>query len=213
VVLSARRAGAEQLEEVRLASEREFEACFAAALHESDPRRVRVIALSAAEWRLHLAATCSSGRLLVLSHQPAARLGPGAAAARAARRVCGRQGQPTRAPSCAGAPSARRCEGGAPSPARGHRAQWHSPAGSATAWTGSSRGAAFQQRGGLAHRARAPRSCPASVRRAAGSCARSCPARVRRAAGSCARSCAAHGEGGGVPVCGGGLDSGRWSGF
>ena len=45
VVLSARRAGAEQLEEVRLASERAFEAWWAAALHESDPRRVDVVAL------------------------------------------------------------------------------------------------------------------------------------------------------------------------
>jgi len=45
VVLPARRAGAEQLEEVRLASERAFEACWEAALHESDPRRARVVAL------------------------------------------------------------------------------------------------------------------------------------------------------------------------
>ena len=45
VVLSARRAGAEQLEEVRLASERAFEACWSAAVYERDPRVVRVVAL------------------------------------------------------------------------------------------------------------------------------------------------------------------------
>ena len=45
MILPARRAGAEQLEEVRLASERAFEACWAAALHEHDVRHVRVVAL------------------------------------------------------------------------------------------------------------------------------------------------------------------------